>query len=119
MADDGAGSSDAARASASDTSDDGERNYLDDMSSIDASVADWVPEDQWDSASRTSSELREQEERRLALQEWEEGVYQFKMAFQLVLIPFFGKWLGRRWSYWGAYRALMAADARAFARWLQ
>lgn len=50
--------------------------------------------------SVTSSEAFEREQDQLARQEWEEGVRQLQMAFQLVLIPFFGKWLGRRWSYW-------------------
>ncbi|WFD29492.1 aminodeoxychorismate synthase [Malassezia sp. CBS 17886] len=53
--------------------------------------------------STTSTELHEQEQDQLARQEWEEGMRQLQFAFQLVLIPFFGKWLGRRWSYWDHY----------------
>lgn len=25
------------------------------------------------------------------------------MLFSLVLMPFFGRWWGRRWSYWGKH----------------
>lgn len=50
--------------------------------------------------SVTSSEEFEREQDRLARQEWDEGVRQLQNAFKLVLIPFFGKWMGRRWSYW-------------------
>ena len=42
------------------------------------------------------------EEERLALLEWEESLEQLQQLFAIVLLPFFGKWLGRRWSYWGA-----------------
>lgn len=62
----------------------------------------------------TSSEAFEKEQDRLVQQEWEEGVRQLQMAFQLVLIPFFGKWLGRRWSYW----CMCFADL-VFARYIQ
>ncbi|WFD33547.1 hypothetical protein MCUN1_000360 [Malassezia cuniculi] len=57
-------------------------------------------------ASLDSVERYEREQDRLAMQEWEEGIQQLRMAFQLVIIPFFGKWLGRQWSYW------------AFSRWM-
>jgi hypothetical protein len=38
-------------------------------------------------------------------EEWEESVRQMKMLFSIVLMPFFGKWMGRRWSYWGESRS--------------
>lgn len=44
-----------------------------------------------------------EEEERRALQEWEENVQQLNLALQVMLLPFFGKWLGRKWSYWGAF----------------
>ncbi|KAL4400230.1 mitochondrial outer membrane translocase complex protein [Malassezia pachydermatis] len=50
--------------------------------------------------SVTSSARQREEEERAAMEEWEEGVRQLQLAFQLVLIPLVGKWFGRRWSYW-------------------
>lgn len=41
------------------------------------------------------------EDYRLAQQEWEESLQQLHQLLTVVLMPFLGKWLGRRWSYWG------------------
>lgn len=41
------------------------------------------------------------EEDRLLEQEWQESLEQLQQLFSIVLLPWFGKWLGRRWSYWG------------------
>lgn len=49
--------------------------------------------------AETLARRQREEEDRLAREEWEEGVMQLKMAFQLVLIPLIGKWFGRQWSY--------------------
>ncbi|CAE6408039.1 unnamed protein product [Rhizoctonia solani] len=40
----------------------------------------------------------EEEEERLAQQEWDESVQQLQLLLTVVVFPFFGKWLGRRWS---------------------
>jgi len=37
----------------------------------------------------------------LAQQEWEESLDQLRQLFSAVLLPLVGKWMGRRWSYWG------------------
>ncbi|KZT40077.1 hypothetical protein SISSUDRAFT_545026 [Sistotremastrum suecicum HHB10207 ss-3] len=50
-----------------------------------------------DSTSSTASEDLD-EEYRLAQQEWEESVEQLNLLVSLVLLPFLGKWLGRRCS---------------------
>jgi hypothetical protein len=42
-----------------------------------------------------------EEEQRRAQQEWEESIKQLNLALQIMVLPFFGKWLGRKWSYWG------------------
>lgn len=42
-----------------------------------------------------------EEDYRLAQQEWEESLQQLQQLLTVVLMPFVGKWLGRRWSYWG------------------
>ena len=41
------------------------------------------------------------EEDRLAELEWRESLAQLQQLFSIVLLPYLGKWLGRRWSYWG------------------
>lgn len=52
-----------------------------------------------DLSSETSYD--EEEDYRLAQQEWEESLQQLHQLLTVVLMPFVGKWLGRRWSYWG------------------
>ena len=41
------------------------------------------------------------EDDRLAEQEWRESIQQLQQLLSIVLLPYLGKWLGRRWSYWG------------------
>jgi Mitochondrial import 2 len=41
-----------------------------------------------------------EEEARLAQEEWEESIGQLNLALQVMVLPFFGKWLGRKMSYW-------------------
>ncbi len=50
-----------------------------------------------------SSDLSDDEEYRLAQQEWEESLEQLAQIVSVVLLPFLGRWLGRRWSYWGMF----------------
>ncbi|QRV76518.1 hypothetical protein RhiJN_19376 [Ceratobasidium sp. AG-Ba] len=47
-----------------------------------------------------SSYDSEEEEQRLAQQEWDESMQQLQLLLTVVVMPFFGKWLGRRWSHW-------------------
>jgi hypothetical protein len=47
-----------------------------------------------------SSYDSEEEELRLAQQEWDESVQQLQLLLTVVVMPFLGKWLGRRWSHW-------------------
>jgi hypothetical protein len=53
--------------------------------------ADQVSTTSWDS----------EEEERQAQEEWDESMKQLNLAIQVMVLPFFGKWLGRKWSYWG------------------
>ncbi|KAH8102522.1 hypothetical protein BXZ70DRAFT_1006439 [Cristinia sonorae] len=46
------------------------------------------------------------DEYRLAQQEWEESLAQLQQLVTVVLLPFFGKFLGRRWSHWAYARYL-------------
>lgn len=43
----------------------------------------------------------DEEELRIAQEEWEESVAQLQLLVSVVAMPFLGKWLGRRWSQWG------------------
>jgi hypothetical protein len=56
------------------------------------------------SASSDSSD----EEYRLAEKEWQESLAQIHQLISLVLLPWIGKYLGRRWSYWGQYAILLS-----------
>lgn len=54
-------------------------------------------------SSSDSDEEDEEYERALIQEEWNESMKQMQMLFSLVLMPFFGRWWGRRWSYWGKF----------------
>jgi len=56
-----------------------------------------------DDASSNASSYDSDEEYRLAQEEWEESLQQLQQLFSVVLLPFVGKWLGRRWSHLGPY----------------
>jgi len=57
-----------------------------------------------------------EEELRLVQQEWEESLQQLQMLCSIVLLPFFGKWLGRRTSLILYNRYLSLGLGRTF--WL-
>ncbi|KAG8761866.1 hypothetical protein FRC15_008787 [Serendipita sp. 397] len=42
---------------------------------------------------------REHRRRELLQQEWEEGVAQLQLIFVVVLMPWFGKYWGRKWAH--------------------
>ncbi|PPQ62998.1 hypothetical protein CVT24_006104 [Panaeolus cyanescens] len=54
------------------------------------------------------------EEYRLAQEEWEESLRQLQQLFSIVLLPFFGKWLGRRWSHIAYARYLRVGLGKSF-----
>ena len=54
-----------------------------------------------DSIDLSEASYDEDEEERLAQLEWEESLEQLQDLFALVLLPYLGKWMGRRWSHWG------------------
>ncbi|ETW87369.1 hypothetical protein HETIRDRAFT_248238, partial [Heterobasidion irregulare TC 32-1] len=54
------------------------------------------------------------DDERLAQEEWEESLEQLAQLVSVVLLPFFGKWLGRRWSYWAYARYLEHGISRPF-----
>jgi hypothetical protein len=46
-------------------------------------------------------EYDEDEESAMIQAEWEESMRQLEAVVSIVLIPFFGKWWGRKWAFWG------------------
>ncbi|KAF9056488.1 hypothetical protein BJ165DRAFT_1522391 [Panaeolus papilionaceus] len=55
-----------------------------------------------------------EEEYKLAQEEWEESLRQLQQLFSIVLLPFFGKWLGRRWSHIAYARYLRVGLGKSF-----
>jgi hypothetical protein len=62
----------------------------------------------------SSESSYDSEEFYLAQREWEESLQQLQQIFSVVLLPFFGKWLGRRWSYWAYARYLRLGLGKTF-----
>ena len=55
-----------------------------------------------DSVDGDSDDLDyDDDEYELAQKEWEESLSQLSQVFSVVLLPYFGKWLGRRYAYAG------------------
>ncbi|KAF5384789.1 hypothetical protein D9615_001423 [Tricholomella constricta] len=54
------------------------------------------------------------EDSRLAQQEWEDSLQQLQLLVSVVIMPFFGKWLGRRWSQWAYARYLRVGLGKSF-----
>jgi hypothetical protein len=55
------------------------------------------------SSTESDSSYDSDEEEAMIKEEWEESMRQMQMLVSIVLMPFFGKWMGRRWSYWGEF----------------
>lgn len=72
------------------TSDDNEdEKESDDADDDDDTGSEW---------SITTSEFERRQE-----QEWVEAVQQLEMAFKLIICPLVGKYIGRRFAYWGQF----------------
>lgn len=61
------------------------------------------------SSSSSNASFDEDEDLQLAQKEWEESLQQLQQLVSIVLLPFLGKYLGRRWSHWGACTAMKFA----------
>jgi hypothetical protein len=57
-----------------------------------------------------SSDDSDDEEYRLAQQEWEESLEQLAQIVSVALLPFLGRWLGRRWSYRGEFTIISSLN---------
>ncbi|KAJ7487479.1 hypothetical protein B0H11DRAFT_1720676 [Mycena galericulata] len=75
-----------------------------------------MPRSNADSLDDVSSQASfdSDEDFRLAQQEWEESLHQLQQLVSIVLLPFFGKWLGRRWSQWAYARYLSVGFGKSF-----
>jgi hypothetical protein len=62
------------------------------------------------SSSSSETSYDSDEGFRLAQKEWEESLEQLQQLLSVVLLPFIGKWLGRRWSQWGASGATVIRE---------
>jgi len=63
------------------------------------------------SSTSEASYDSDEEDLRLAQKEWEESLEQLQQLMSVVLLPFLGKWLGRRWSQWGASSVMIICNA--------
>jgi hypothetical protein len=53
------------------------------------------------SSASSESSFDEDEERAMIQEEWEESLRQMEVVMSIIIMPFFGKWFGRQWAYWG------------------
>jgi len=60
-----------------------------------------VDDDLSSTMSSSSSSFDDEEEHRVAQREWEESLEQLQQLFAIVLLPFIGRWFGRRFSFLG------------------
>ncbi|KAI0375304.1 hypothetical protein BV20DRAFT_1117696 [Pilatotrama ljubarskyi] len=54
------------------------------------------------------------EDDRLAEQEWQESLQQLQQLVAIVLLPYLGKFLGRRWSHWAYARYVRLGLGKSF-----
>jgi len=66
------------------------------------------------SSSSSEASYGSDEDFRLAQMEWVESIEQLQQLVSVVLLPFFGKWLGRRWSQWAFARYLRLGLGKSF-----
>ncbi|KDQ30905.1 hypothetical protein PLEOSDRAFT_1070336 [Pleurotus ostreatus PC15] len=62
----------------------------------------------------SEASIDSEEEYLLAQQEWEESLQQLQQLVGALLLPYFGKWLGRQTSHWAYARYLRLGLGKAF-----
>ncbi|KAF7985288.1 hypothetical protein HWV62_6443 [Athelia sp. TMB] len=62
------------------------------------------------SSSSSDVSYDSEDEYRQVQKEWEESLEQLQQLVSVVLLPFFGKWLGRKTSYWGSFYAYFSVS---------
>lgn len=55
------------------------------------------------SSSSSDDGYDSDEELRIAQQEWEENLRQLQLLLSVVLLPYVGKWFGRKWAHTSTY----------------
>nr|GAT44094.1 predicted protein [Mycena chlorophos] len=73
-----------------------------------------MPADSVDDVESSNESYDDDEDLRIAQQEWDESMHQLRQLVSIVLLPVFGKWLGRRWSQWAYARHLRLGLGKAF-----
>ncbi|OSX67364.1 hypothetical protein POSPLADRAFT_1176160 [Postia placenta MAD-698-R-SB12] len=66
------------------------------------------------SVSSDGSHDFDDDELLIAEQEWRESLGQLQQVFAVVFLPIFGRWLGRKWSFWAYARYLRLGLNSAF-----
>jgi len=66
------------------------------------------------SSSSSEASYDSDEDFRLAQREWDDSLEQLQQLVSVVLLPFIGKWLGRRWSQWAFARYLRLGLGKSF-----
>jgi hypothetical protein len=77
----------------------GKRDDVDDISSSDDLSTGSGSGDSCSGDSDSASDGYDSERERQLEREWEEGMRQLKLITTIVLLPLFGKWLGKKWAY--------------------
>ncbi|EPT04002.1 hypothetical protein FOMPIDRAFT_1114770 [Fomitopsis schrenkii] len=70
--------------------------------------------DSLDSVSVASDTSFGTDDEELLEQEWKESIGQLQQLFGVVLLPIFGRWLGRKWSFWAYARYLRVGLGKSF-----
>jgi Mitochondrial import 2 len=61
---------------------------------------DFLPDSEPDSDQVTVSEDYEESD---AEREWKENLQQLEMMLSMVIVPYMGKYFGRKFAYWGEF----------------
>lgn len=61
-----------------------------------------MPSSLSDNDTSSTSSYDSDEEYQIAQREWEESLFQLQQLLSVVIMPLFGKWLGRRFSHTGS-----------------
>lgn len=76
------------------------------LSSRSSSVSSHGSESSWDDSDAEA--------------EWRESIHQLELLLSMIVIPFFGKWVGRKCAYWGMFSEALEAvygDTEAESYW--
>jgi hypothetical protein len=77
------------------------------MSSSDADEIDSLP------SSATASSADDDEYISDAEREWRESLQQMELLLTMVLVPYIGKYFGRKCAYWGTSSWMSVADSES------